>query len=270
MASIRPPAFAGQLYPADSQELHKTVRNLLTAVTPPSGPAPKAVIVPHAAYMYSGPIAASAYAHLAQDRAVIRRIVLLGPSHFVPVNGLALTRVDAFATPGGEVRIDRSAAETITALPHVQIAEEAHAHEHSLEVQLPFLQAILGDFRLIPLTVGEATPETVGRVLEALWGGPETRLVVSSDLSHYHDYETARTLDQATARAIETLAPTGIPEGRACGYHGINGLVWLARRRRLRATTIDLRNSGDTAGSRDAVVGYGAFVFSQESPSPRQ
>jgi AmmeMemoRadiSam system protein B len=232
--------------------------------SPAAGPAPKALIVPHAAYQYSGPIAASGYAALAQARDIIHRIVLLGPSHFIPFEGLALPHAEVFVTPLGEVRLERVAAGAIDPLAGVHRSDDIHAPEHSLEVQLPFLQELLGEIELSPLAVGEASPETIGRTLEAVWGGPETRIVVSSDLSHYEDGETARRLDRATARLIEQLRPEILPE-RACGAFPINGLLWAARRRRLHVATLNLQNSGDTAGSRDSVVGYGAFAFTELS-----
>jgi AmmeMemoRadiSam system protein B len=258
MATVRHPAVAGRFYPADARELRAMVREYLAAAPAPSGPAPKAIIAPHAGYIYSGPIAGSAYAELAAARDDISRIVLLGPAHRVPFHGLAAPSVDAFETPLGLVQVDRDAIERIANLPQVRVFDRAHDLEHSLEVHLPFLQELLGDFSLVPLAVGEASPEEVGEVLDALWGGPETRIVVSSDLSHYHDYDTAAALDLATSRAIEELRPEAIEYDHACGRTPINGLLTVARARGLRAETVDLRNSGDTAGPRSQVVGYGA------------
>ena len=232
-------------------------------LTPATGPAPKALIAPHAGYLYSGPIAASAYAQLLPARDQIKRIVLFGPSHYVALDGLATSSAEAFATPLGIVPVDVEAVRQVRSLPQVREFDAAHAQEHSLEVQLPFLQCVLGDFTLVPLAVGEATPEDISQVLDALWDGPETRLVVSSDLSHYHDFQTAQRLDRATAKAIEALKPGGIGEERACGRMPIRGLLEAARRHGLRARTVDLRNSGDTAGPHDRVVGYGAFVFEE-------
>ena len=261
---VRPAAVAGRFYPGDPVELRELIGVLLAQVPPAMGPGPKALIAPHAGYLYSGPIAASAYARLIPAREVITRIVLLGPSHYVALKGLATSSAEGFATPLGKVPVDLEAVRQVRALPQVQELNEAHAREHSLEVQVPFLQAVLGRFTLVPLAVGEATPEEVSQVLEALWGGAETRFVISSDLSHYHDCETARRLDRATADAIEALKPAGIAEEGACGRIPIRGLLHSARGHRLRARTVDLRNSGDTAGPRDKVVGYGAFVFEQE------
>jgi hypothetical protein len=263
---VRPAAVAGRFYPCDPTELRDLVTLLLGQVPPAIGPAPKALIAPHAGYLYSGPIAASAHAQLLPAREQIRRVVLLGPSHYVAVEGLATSSAEAFATPLGVVPVDVEAVRLARTLPQVRELDAAHEHEHSLEVQLPFLQTVLADFTLVPLAVGNAAPEEVSEVLDTLWGGPETRVVISSDLSHYHDSQTARRLDRATAKAIEALKPGGVGEERACGGISIRGLLQVARRRGLRARTMDLRNSGDTAGPRDKVVGYGAFVFEEARP----
>lgn len=251
---------AGTFYPVQPAKLAAAVQGYLEAAATGAA-APKAIIAPHAGYIYSGPIAASAYARVAAARDVITRVVLLGPAHRLPFWGLALPSADSLATPLGEVPIDVEAVARISDLRQVHVLEAAHAAEHSLEVHLPFLQTVLSRFALVPLAVGEATPEEVGEVLDCLWGGPETLIVVSSDLSHYHDYETARRLDQATSRAIEQLRFEDIAYEQACGRIPINGLLHVARRLGLRASTIDLRSSGDTSGPRDRVVGYGAYVF---------
>jgi hypothetical protein len=260
---VRPAAVAGRFYPGDPVELSNLIKALLAQVPPAAGPSPKALIAPHAGYLYSGPVAASAYAQFLPARDQIKRIVLFGPSHFVALNGLAATSAEAFATPLGVVPVDVEAVRGLRSLPQVSELDEAHAQEHSLEVQLPFLQIVLGGFTLVPLAVGDATPEEIIQVLDALWDGPETRFVVSSDLSHYHDFQTARRLDRATAKAIEALKPGAIGEDRACGRAPIRGLLEAARQHGLRARTLDLRNSGDTAGPRDQVVGYGAFAFEE-------
>ncbi|QQS53362.1 MAG: AmmeMemoRadiSam system protein B [Candidatus Competibacteraceae bacterium] len=261
MQTVRTPAVAGLFYPADAAELQTQVRGFLDQVKPPTEPPPKAIIVPHAGYIYSGPIAASAYARLRAARDIIRRVVLLGPSHRVGFRGIAISGMEAFATPLGRIAIDRAVLEQLEQLSDVGVLEQAHAQEHSLEVHLPFLQEVLDNFKLVPLVVGEARPAEVGVVLEALWGGPETLIVISSDLSHYHDYATARLLDDTTSKAIEALRFEDIGYEQACGRNPVNGLLWVARRKGLHGETIDLRNSGDTAGSRDQVVGYGAYVF---------
>jgi hypothetical protein len=260
---IRPPAAAGRFYPGEPAELRELIAALLAAVPPASGPAPKAIIAPHAGYPYSGPIAASAYAQLIPARDLIKRVVVLGPSHYVALTGVAATSAEAFATPLGIVPVDVEAVRRIESLPQVILFDEAHAREHSIEVQLPFLQTVLSAFTLVPLAVGDATADEIGELLDALWNGPETRFVISSDLSHYCDSQAARRLDRATAKAIEALKPGGIGEDQACGRIPIRGLLHAARRHGLRARTVDLRNSGDTAGPRDQVVGYGAFVFEE-------
>ena len=262
MANVRKPAVAGLFYPADPGELSTMVNTLIgEAEQGAAAPVPKAVIAPHAGYIYSGSIAANVYVRIAPARDVVTRVILLGPAHRVPLRGLALPHVDSMATPLGAVTIDKDAMEKIIDLPQVQVMDEAHAQEHSLEVHLPFLQTVLANFTVVPLAVGRATPAEVAQVLETLWGGPETLIVVSSDLSHYHDYETARRLDSATSRAIEQLRPEDIEYDHACGRDPVNGLLHVARSRGMHATTIDLRNSGDTAGPRNQVVGYGAYLF---------
>jgi AmmeMemoRadiSam system protein B len=260
--AIRSPAVAGSFYPESPQRLAEAVRAYLEAgEAPAEAAAPKALIAPHAGYVYSGPTAGVAYARLAPARDRIERVVLLGPAHRVPVTGLAAPDVSAFATPLGEVPLDGASLERLLALPQVRSMNAAHAPEHSLEVHLPFLQIALGRFSLVPLVVGDAHPEEVAQVLEAVWNGPETLIVVSSDLSHYQDYATAQRMDAATARAIETLQPQEIHYDDACGRVPIQGLLLAARHKGLRAHTLDVRNSGDTAGPRDTVVGYGAWAL---------
>lgn len=268
MNAIRQPAVAGSFYPKDAQALRDMLTRFLTAVGPSATvpkPSPKglikAIIVPHAGYIYSGPVAASAYARLAEARNTIRRVVLLGPAHWVPLHGLAVSSAEAFVTPLGRVAVDRAAITALLALPQVRISDEAHAPEHSLEVQLPFLQVVLDDFSLVPLVVGQATPVEVEEVLNTVWDGPETLIVVSSDLSHYYDYATAKRLDRAASGAIQALRSEDLSVEQACGRHAIQGLLLAARAHGLDVTTLDLRNSGDTAGPRDEVVGYGAYVF---------
>ncbi len=262
MATVRTPAVAGMFYPAKATELETMVGRYLGAASV-SGPVPKAIIAPHAGFIYSGPVAASAYVRIAPARDTITRVILLGPAHRVTVAGLALPSVDSLATPLGNVSVDKKAVAMIADLPQVKVMDAAHESEHSLEVHLPFLQTVLTQFALVPLAVGQASPVDVGEVLERLWGGSETLIVISSDLSHYHDYDTARRLDSATSRAIEQLRPEDIQYDHACGRIPINGLLHVARKRGMSVTTIDLRNSGDTAGPRDQVVGYGAYVFEE-------
>ncbi|UCH53984.1 MAG: AmmeMemoRadiSam system protein B [Pseudomonadota bacterium] len=260
MAVIRHPAVAGMFYPDEPGELHAAIADFLASAKPVEQ-VPKAIIAPHAGYIYSGPVAASAYASLRAARDTITRVVLLGPAHRVPVKGLALSGVDAFATPLGDVPIDVEAIALINKLPQVKVLDRAHAEEHSLEVHLPFLQEILGEFKLVPLVVGDASAAEVGEVLERLWGGAETLIVISSDLSHYHDYATAQRMDAKTSKAIEALRYEDIGYEDACGRIPVSGLLHVARRRGLHARTVDLRNSGDTAGPRHQVVGYGAYLF---------
>lgn len=260
MEAVRQPAVAGMFYPADKIELHNTVVMMLDQAQV-DHPPPKALIVPHAGYVYSGPVAASGYALLAPVRQTIRRVVLLGPAHRVPFIGLATPAATRFATPLGEVPVDAAGVATALALPQCRQLDAAHALEHSLEVHLPFLQETLERFAIVPLVVGDAEAREVGEVIDALWGGDETLIVVSSDLSHYHNYATAKAMDGATSHAIEGLAPEQIDVEHACGRNPLVGLLYVARQRGLRATTLDLRNSGDTAGGRDRVVGYGAYAF---------
>lgn len=263
MEKIRPAAVAGRFYPGSPRELETQVLAFLddaAARMPATTRAPKAVIAPHAGYIYSGPIAASAYARLSLDRASIARIILLGPSHRVNFRGLAVPSASLFATPLGNVRIDTAAIESVAHLPQVGLLDAAHSDEHSLEVHLPFIQLALGDVAVVPFAVGDATPDEVAEVLDALWGGDETRIVVSSDLSHYQAFSVAKELDADTSRAIELLRPDLIASDRACGRNPIAGLLTVARRRGLTVRTVDLRNSGETAGPRDQVVGYGAYV----------
>ena len=207
---------------------------------------PKALIVPHAGYVYSGPVAASAYARIASGRSTIRRIVLLGPVHRVPIRGLALPTARAFATPLGTIEVDSAAVALALALPQVRTSEAAHALEHSLEVQLPFLQTLLDDFRIVPFA----------------WGGPETLILVSSDLSHYHPYGEARVIDRGTVEEILTMT-AALDHEQACGATPINGFAVCARQRNLVPELLDLRNSGDTAGDKSRVVGYAAFAFTE-------
>jgi AmmeMemoRadiSam system protein B len=265
MHTIRPAAVAGTFYPGRAEELARHVSHLLgDAAVDGASVLPKAVIVPHAGYVYSGPIAASAYSLIQRGRAIYRRVVLLGPVHRVPVRGLATAGAGGFATPLGVVPVAQEALEAIGNLPQVVESIPAHAREHSLEVQLPFLQQVLDDFTMIPLAVGNATAEEVAEVLEALWGGPETLIVISSDLSHFLPYDEAREQDSATVRAIlELEGPIG--HEQACGGTPVNGLLLSARRRGLKPRLLDLRNSGDTAGDRSRVVGYASFTFTEET-----
>lgn len=261
MQNIREPAVAGMFYPANPKELHTMIQGFLQQAEKPAGSPPKAMIVPHAGYIYSGPVAAAGYSGLADIRDRIKRVVLLGPSHRVGFLGLASSSADIFRTPLGDIPLDRDAIEAVTTLPQVHQLDEAHLMEHSLEVHLPFLQETLSSFSLVPLVVGDASAMQVAEVLEQLWGGDETLIVVSSDLSHYHDYATAQQMDRETSDAIENLRPDDIQYEGACGRNPIMGLLLVAQRKQLEVETVDLRNSGDTAGPSDKVVGYGSYIF---------
>lgn len=254
---VRPAAVAGTFYPSDPLVLARDVDTLLARATVRDEKIPKAIVCPHAGYVYSGPIAATAFKAVAAGAKHIHRVVLLGPAHRVAFAGMALPAANSFQTPLGRVPLEMDHP-ALNALPR---SEAAHRAEHSLEVELPFLQRLLPPFRLVPLLVGRATPESVGTVLEQLWGGSETLILVSSDLSHYEPYEIARQLDTDTARHVLAYDLEDVIPERACGAAPLNGLLWVARRKQLRARLLDLRNSGDTAGSDDAVVGYGAFAF---------
>jgi hypothetical protein len=262
MLSTRHSAVAGLFYPENPEPLRREVQDLLAACEADAGgPVPKALIVPHAGYVYSGPVAARAYRRLEPARETIHRVVLLGPAHRVWLEGMAVPSQRAFATPLGQVPLDRDAIERIAGMPGVQVSDAAHAKEHSLEVQLPFLQAVLEDFSLVPIAVGRCPAAQVGAVIDALWGGEETLIVVSSDLSHFLDYEEAREIDSRTRDKILGRC-TDLCDQEACGARAINGLMCSTAARSLTIEAVDLRNSGDTAGHRQRVVGYGSFVLS--------
>lgn len=265
MASIRPAAVAGLFYPADPRALAAEVDELLADCGEPIPRLafPKALIVPHAGYIYSGPVAARAYDDLAAARGVVRRVVLLGPVHRVAVRGLALPAAELFETPLGAIPIDAQAVQALRSLPQVVTSGPAHALEHSIEVQLPFLQKALGDFSLVPLAVGAASVAEVAEVLDRLWGGRETLIVVSTDLSHYHAYDEARRIDGATLARIGALA-CDLDHDQACGATPLNGLLFHSRHRRLSVKLLAAANSGDTAGGKDRVVGYSSFALYSE------
>lgn len=266
--SVRPPAVAGLFYPSDADQLSLEISQMLAEAEPfvgaDDGVPIKALIVPHAGYMYSGPVAACAYARLASQRDRIRRVVMFGPAHRVPFRGLATTSAKAWRTPLGDVPIDRAAIDALM-IQHdleaqIEELEPAHAQEHSLEVQLPFLQTVLRNFTLVPWVVGMAPGHAVAAVLERLWGGDETLIVISSDLSHYHPYGEAQDLDRSTIGNVLRLQQVASHD-QACGATPINGLLEIAARKGLDAELLDLRNSGDTAGDRSRVVGYAALAF---------
>ena len=269
---IRRPVVAGFFYPQDPQALRTAIADYLAeANRPQAAPnaarahpvcasTPKALIAPHAGYVYSGPIAASAYSALGCAAHGIERVVLIGPSHFLPFSGLAVSRAEAFETPLGAVPVDDAARRDVLHVPHVVTADAPHAHEHSLEVQLPFLQVLLDEFQVLPIATGDATAREVAAALQCVWGNEETLIVVSSDLSHYLEYAAARSVDASTAQSILNCS-TELGGEQACGCVGINGLMDVARERELEVRQLDLRNSGDTAAERTRVVGYGAFAL---------
>jgi AmmeMemoRadiSam system protein B len=263
MIQIRESAVAGHFYPDHPGELSETVRGMLRESQARPGPAPKALIVPHAGYIYSGPVAATAYARLQPYRDLYHRVVLLGPCHRVATTGMATSAATVFRTPLGDVPLDR---EAIKQLGHrsVTLSDAAHSLEHSLEVQLPFLQFVLGSFSLVPLAVGDMEPEAVAEVIDLAWDGLETLVVVSSDLSHYLSYEDAQRRDAATCRAIEGMDAHCINSGDACGSTAVGGLLIAAKRRGMQIATLDLRNSGDTAGGKEQVVGYGSWILTEK------
>ncbi len=262
--SIRPAAVAGMFYPANAAELNASLDDFVSSDATEAS-SPKAIIAPHAGYIYSGPVAGSVYSHIAQLRDVVRRVILLGPAHRAYVDGIAIPSTTHFATPLGNVALDTAILKRLSQLSFIEYIDIAHSQEHSLEVHLPFLQKVLDDFVLIPLLVGNASAEDVSAVLENLWGGEETLIVVSSDLSHYHEYQEAKAIDADTTQLIEALDYEHIGPEQACGCMPMRGLLKLAKQKNMHLHTLDLRNSGDTAGPRDRVVGYGAYALYEDS-----
>jgi len=260
MNNVREPAVAGLFYAAAADQLERDLDALMSHTRATPGPAPKALIVPHAGYVYSGPVAAAAYRMLVPLRHVIRRVVLFGPAHRVYLDGMALPDANRFITPLGTVLVDADLTSELAKLPGVCISAEAHRQEHSLEVQLPFLQTVLEQFKLVPVVVGQCDAQRVADVMDAAWGGPETLIVVSSDLSHYLPYRDAQQIDANTCSQILDKAST-LTGDEACGAYALNGLMRAQHCERLTVETVDLRNSGDTAGDKDRVVGYGAFIL---------
>jgi len=261
----RPAAVAGSFYPDDPVVLTRSIDEMFFEVNGHThNTSPKALIAPHAGYIYSGPTAACAYALLNAEK--VKRVILLGPTHRVLISGLALPGTDAFKTPLGIIKLDQDAIQSIQSMLQVSTDNHTHALEHSLEVHLPFLQRKLGDFTLVPLAVGQARPEMVAEVLDRLWGGEETVIIISSDLSHFHAYERAQKIDAVTTESILKMEPI-ITHEQACGATPINGLLTYAKKHQLKCELIDLHNSGDTAGPRDRVVGYGAFAFYEQDKS---
>ena len=260
-ATVRQPEVAGAFYPADPGACADQVTRCLDGARPAPPGEPKVIVVPHAGHVYSGPIAGTAYAPLAKRNDRIRRVVMLGPTHRVGFAGVAITSADAWASPLGVVPVDWPTMKPLLTRPGFRVADAVFAHEHCLEVQLPFLQRVLDDFAIVPILVGDASYDDVAEVLEALWGGPETLILISTDLSHFHDYDAARRLDGETARRIELMQPEKLDGERACGYRGLGGALKRAQALDLKVTALDVRNSGDTSGTKDRVVGYGAFAM---------
>jgi len=258
---VRPAAVAGMFYPEDPDDLRREVADYLSAPEAADEDLPKAVVVPHAGYRYSAPVAAAAYARLAAARGKVRRVVLIGPTHRVAVAGFALSNAEVFDTPLGPVAVDTGAVDRLAQRPDAVRMDLAHAQEHCLEVQLPFLKETLGEVAIVPVLAGQVSPEAVADLLAGLWGGPETLIVVSSDLSHYLSYDDCVTLDAVTTHAIETMSPEKIDRPQACGRLPIAGLLLCAKARGMKVRTLDVRNSGDTAGPRGQVVGYGSWAF---------
>ena len=261
---VRPPAVAGMFYPSDPVELKTLVSGFLSEANRHATESPegiKAIIAPHAGYVYSGPVAASVYRYLEEIKSQISNVVLIGPSHRVPLLGLATSSADYFRTPLGDIPINKTMTQQFGQLPFVTELDEAHNMEHSLEVHLPFLQLTLGEFQLTPIVAGDATAEQVKQLIDLALSNKNTLLVISSDLSHYHDYNTAQMLDRDTCNAIESLSVNELDSQHACGYVPVRGLLKYAKEHGLTAKTVDCRNSGDTAGPRNEVVGYGSYVF---------
>jgi len=258
--ATRPAAISGLFYERDGQKLHAQITQLLAAVGEPTGPnKPRAIITPHAGLIYSGATAAAAWKS-ASTRSHVQRVLLLGPAHRVAVNGVATSSAESWQTPLGPIQIDSATNDLLQRLPFVRDSDLAHIQEHCLEVQVPFIQILFPQAKLVPLVVGDASPQQVAEILGNFWDDDTTLIAISSDLSHFHNYPLAQQLDRATAQAIETLDWQHIGPEQACGCRAVNGLLWLLSQENCQIRTLALCNSGDTAGDRDRVVGYGAFV----------
>ncbi len=268
MQTVRSPAVAGSFYPGNRKALITSIDAMLGNARSVA-PCPKVIIAPHAGHIYSGPVAAMAYRRLEHRKQDITRVVLLGPSHHVGFRGIAVTGATSYATPLGEIPLATDAIQEVINLPETGFLDSAHDQEHSLEVHLPFLQRVLDEFKLVPLVVGDAGKEVVASVIDQLWGGPETLIVISSDLSHFHDYSTAQRIDTRTSHKITDLCDNLTGE-EACGCKPLNGLLYLARKKNLTVQQVDVRNSGDTAGTRDRVVGYGSYVILEPEESQNE
>lgn len=264
--AVRVEAVAGTFYPGECQTLQTEVDSLLADASSSLSPVSfstqlKAIITPHAGYIYSGSVAAAAYKTLESIASMVTRVVLLGPSHQVGFRGLAYCSANYYQTPLGQIPIDQVSIDQIKSLPQTSELDNAHKDEHSLEVQLPFLQTVLGDFSLVPIVVGDANPNEVAEVIDALWGNEETLIVISTDLSHFLNYEQARKVDSNTCKAIEEFRYKDISYDDACGRTPLQGMLKTAQQRQLNITTLSVQNSGDTAGTKERVVGYGAWAI---------
>jgi len=263
MSSIRKPAVAGTFYPSSPENLHQMVQGMLAdkPLGPGSSSLPRAIVVPHAGYVYSGEVAAQAYNYLRNNAGRFTHVAILGPSHQVALRGMALSSADYFQTPLGDVQVDQQICRQLAQLPHVSVDDQAHKFEHSLEVQLPFLQELLGPFKLVPIVVGETSPEDIYPVLELLSQADQVLIIISTDLSHYETYEQARIHDKKTSESIQELNYEAINYGDACGRNPLNGLLYFARKKNLHVVNVALQNSGDVAGDHDRVVGYGSYLI---------
>ncbi len=260
--NVRQPAVAGMFYPQDRLILEQTIKQFI-AQAEQYNPPPKALIVPHAGYIYSGYTAAQAYASLQSKSATIKKIVLLGPAHTMYFKGIAYDPATYVATPLGDIEQDTGLLAKISSLPYVYSLPQAHQKEHCLEVQWPFCQVLFNQFTLLSLVVGETEPEQVAELLELVWGGDETLIIISSDLSHYLAYNEAQKEDTQTCLAISTLNFESLIHHNACGFYPLRGFLHYARQHQLCGRLVDLRNSGDTAGSKERVVGYSSYHFYQ-------
>ncbi len=259
---VRAPAVAGRFYPGDAGELAAAVDRLLDGV--PAGaaePLAAAYVVPHAGYRYSGPTAARVYARLRGHAAAIRRVVLIGPAHYAPLTGSAAPSNSAWLTPLGEVPVETAAIRSLAGGGHAAIDDGPHIPEHSLEVQLPFLQrALPAGVPIVPLLVGRSRPEEAAAALAAA-AGPGTLVLCSTDLSHYQELTSARSQDDRTARAVLDLAEERVGVRDACGVFALRALLAWARGCWLRPQALHLSTSAETTGDATRVVGYGAFAF---------
>ncbi len=261
---VRRAAVAGLFYSNDPHQLRQDVEDLIAAAPTFSASPVKAIIAPHAGYVYSGSVAGAAFAAVREQSADVRRVIVVGPAHYVALRGIAIPTVDAFETPLGRLPIDQAAVASISDLPFVHFSDAPHAPEHALEVELPFVQMLTRDCELVPMVVGDAEPVEVAQALDRLWDGASTLIVISSDLSHYHDYDTACRLDRDTSALIDAGEWAQLNAKRACGYLPVAGLLVETTRRGLVATRLALCNSGDSAGDRARVVGYGAWAFGEQ------